>query len=244
MAPEAAGMRLAARAARDPPMPPIAILRTPLAPAPANDTAAPPGPLVACHDCDALQVAPAAPARALCFRCGAHLAVGGPDHLDRALAFTLAAIPLFLTACWFPLVRLEDRGSSATTTVLGAARALAAQNLPVVAALVLATTLVLPALAIALGTYLLLAVRRRRIPAGVTLAFRTLLAIRPWTQIEILLLGLLVAFGKLAAVFQMSIGLGLPCLVLLLLVERAASWSLDPAHFWARVQAIGAKDHR
>jgi paraquat-inducible protein A len=225
-------------------MPPIAILRTPLAPAPANDTAAPPGPLVACHDCDALQAAPPAPARALCFRCGAHLAVAGPDRLDRALAFTLAAIPLFLTACCLPLLCLEDRGSNATTTVLGAARALADQNLPLVAALVVTTTLLLPALAIGLGTHLLLAVRRGRVPAGVTGAFGALLAIRPWTQIEILLLGLLVAFGKLATVFQMSIGLGLPCLVLLLLIERGVSWSLDPAQFWARVEAIRAKGER
>jgi paraquat-inducible protein A len=227
-------------------MQPTATLRTPFAfaPAPANDAGAPASALIACHDCDALQTTPPAPERAVCFRCGAHLAVGGTDRLEQALAFTLAAIPLFITACCLPLMSLEDGGSNSATTVLGAARALVGQNLPLLGLLVLITTLLFPALQIALATHLLVAVRRGRIPAGVTLAWQTLQTIRPWTQIEILLLGLLVAFGKLATVFHARIGLALPGLGLLLLIERAVALSLDPPHFWARVAALRARGGR
>jgi paraquat-inducible protein A len=45
---------------------------------------------------------------------------------------------------------------------------------------------------------------------------------RPWAQLEILLLGLVVAFGKLAGVFPMTPGPGVGCLLGLLLVEGAA----------------------
>jgi paraquat-inducible protein A len=212
-----------------------AALRTPPLAAPGGT-----GALVACSDCDALQVAPAGPERAACFRCGAHLGAGGPDRLEQALPLTLAAIPLFIAANCLPLMSLDERGARSAATVVGAARALWGQHLPLVAVLVVATTVLLPGLQLATGLHLLLGLHRRQVPSRAALVFAVHQAVRPWTQIEILLLGLLVAYGKLTTVFAMGVGLGLPCLILLLLLEKAIAAALDPVHFWASVGALQA----
>jgi paraquat-inducible protein A len=176
---------------------------------------------VACRDCGALQSVPdRAPApRAACFRCGARLVCAGNDRRDQAQAFTLAAIPLFAVANLFPLLQMEGAGEITRVTLVGAARALWDQGLPALAALVLLTTIALPALQLLATTTLLFWPRRRTAPA---LLARVIEVIRPWTHIEILLLGILVAFGKLATLFHVTPGIGLGGLVGFLALERLA----------------------
>lgn len=182
---------------------------------------------LACPDCGAWQALPdrAPRPRAACFRCGALLTRGGPDRRDRAQAFTLAAIPLLVAANGFPLLRLEGAGEVTSVTTLGAARALWDQRLPALAALVLLTTVALPALHLVVSTTLVFWPCRRPAPARLA---RLAEAIRPWTQIEILLLAIVVAFGKLATLFAVTPGIGLPCLIGFLALERLArAWSRD-----------------
>jgi paraquat-inducible protein A len=177
---------------------------------------------LACPDCGVWQSVPdqAPRARTACFRCGARLTHGGRDHHDRPQAFILAAIPLFVAANAFPLLRLEGAGGATSVTMWGAARALWDQRLPALAAVVLLTTMVLPALQLSAATARIFWPRRR--PALPPPLSRLAEAIRPWTQIEILLLGILVAFGKLATLFVVTPGIGLGCLVGFLVLERLA----------------------
>jgi paraquat-inducible protein A len=138
---------------------------------------------------------------------------------NRAQAFTLAAIPLLAVATLFPLLEMEAAGEMTGVSMLGAARALWDQRLPALAALVVLTTVVLPAAQLMGTTTLLFWPRRRPAPVGLS---RTLDLIRPWTQIEILLLGVLVAFGKLTTLFAVRVGIGLPALIGFLVLERLA----------------------
>jgi paraquat-inducible protein A len=189
--------------------------------------------LVACPDCDAVQSV-VGRADAVCVRCGALLARGGARP-DRAAALILAALPLFLVANAAPLMSLEGRGMAFDATVLGAAVALYHQGLVLLAALVLLTTVVLPAFELLSLAYLLLWLQRRRLPPAMALVLSLREAIRPWSQIEILLLGMLVAYGKLASLFQMAPGVGWAALVAFLLLEKAAGASLDRRMLWDRL---------
>jgi paraquat-inducible protein A len=65
-------------------------------------------------------------------------------QLDSALAFYLAACVLFVIANSFPIASIEAAGSRVDTTLIGAARALHAQHMNLVALLVIATTIVIP----------------------------------------------------------------------------------------------------
>lgn len=197
----------------------------------------------ACGDCDAVQTvgdARANEAELTCFRCGAllvlHGELGGDGAVtrrrDRALAFILAAIPLFIAAQLFPLMRMDGHDSRIAVTVLGAVQALHQQRMDALAALVLFTTVLLPALHLACGAYLLLFHARRGIAPRAATVLRLWTVLRPWSQIDVLLFGMLVAFGKLATVFHLVPGAGLPCLVSVLLLDRLANSSFDLRSLW------------
>jgi paraquat-inducible protein A len=199
--------------------------------------------IVACPDCDALQLAAADGDRndggdgALCFRCGAMLVRGGGRGLRLPLAYVAAALPLLAATHVFPAITIDGAGTHVEATVLGAAMALFVTRAPAIGALIFVTTVVLPALHLVGLAYLLLAraaARRRGWPALGTV-FRLVRAIRPWAALEILLLALLVTSAKLSQLVAVAPGAGLWCLMGFLVLERAASTSFDPRRFWQRV---------
>src|SRR4051812_8902784 len=104
--------------------------------------------LIACPQCDLLQrSAPLAkPCVARCRRCRALLYRPVIDDLDRPLAYTLAAAILFIVANFFPIVGLELQGQTTTATLFGMARTLFQENMKLLGALVLFTTIIVPAL--------------------------------------------------------------------------------------------------
>jgi paraquat-inducible protein A len=170
----------------------------------------------------------AAHPRSICFRCGAILVRGGRIDLDGALALTLSAIPLFIGATTLPLMQLAERGNGPAATVFRAIQALHDQGMSILAALVLSTAVVLPAVHLAGTSTLLLGARRGWQERPLLPLVRLLEVIRPWAQLEILLLGSVVAFGKLTGVFRMAPGVGLACMAGFLLLEGAVSLTLDP----------------
>lgn len=194
--------------------------------------------MIACSDCDAVQVLPMPPGReaAVCYRCGALLVGAGGDRLNRALAFTLGAIPLFIVANTFPLLRIETAGNMAEATLIESVWALYQQQAPL-AALVLFTTIILPTLQLASLTYLLLWFKRRHLPPGLAPVFRLFESARPWSQIGILMLGVLVAYGKLITIFQVVPGIGLWAMMGFLVLFTSVSTSFDGRRFWDRVAA-------
>jgi paraquat-inducible protein A len=185
-----------------------------------------------CPDCDALQRRVSG-ARVTCFRCGAVLvAVAGHGRRERATAFTLAAIPLFVAANALPLLRMEGEAGAVRATVLGTVATLGAQRLPALALLVLLTAMIVPAVQLGSAAYLLFGGRRGRPPRGATWMFQLRAATGPWAQLDILLGGLLVVFGKLASVFPIVPDVGLLCMTAGLLLEQASRAALEPRHFW------------
>jgi paraquat-inducible protein A len=132
---------------------------------------------------------------------------------------------MLLVAISAPLLTLEERGHLTEASLPGAVLALEQQGLAPLAALVLLTTSFLPAVELAALIWLSWRLRTRRAPAP--LAARLLEVIRPWSQSEILVLGLLVAFGKLASVFHMLPGLGCAALLGFLILSQLARATVE-----------------
>lgn len=191
---------------------------------------------IACPECDLLQRRPRlAPHQlARCRRC--HTVVYRPsdENLDRPLSFTLAAAILFVLANAFPIVSLDLQGQSATATLFGTARALYDQQMPMLAALVFLTTILVPGLQLAAMTYLLLSLRLGHVPRRLPLALRILQAVRPWGMIEVFILGLLVSLVKLAGMAEVVPGIGLWSFAVLLFAIAAAVATFDARAIWAR----------
>ncbi|MFM0334553.1 PqiA/YebS family transporter subunit [Paraburkholderia strydomiana] len=195
-------------------------------------------PLIACHECDLLQreTTLASGGTAHCRRCGATLYRNPPASVDRALALTLAAMVLFMVANSFPIVGLSVNGTLIETTLFGAARVLYDDGVWPLAGLVFVTTLLMPLLDMAAVTYLLLPLRTGHIPRRPDIVLRVLRRVTPWGMTEVLILGMLVALVKLAAIATVVPGLAIWAFGAVMLLLAAAASTFDPHDIWARIE--------
>ena len=194
-------------------------------------------PLIACSECDLLQheVALQPHRVALCQRCGAQLYRAGGKDIDVTLALTLSSLLFFAVANTNPLVRLEVQGNSTSATLFGAVRALMAQNMISVAALVFITTILVPALELATMLYILIPIKLNHSVPGVPAMFRFVQAIRPWGMVEVFMLGVLVSVVKLATFANVIPGIALWSFGALMLSLSAGAHFFNPRDIWHRI---------
>ncbi|WP_432719672.1 paraquat-inducible protein A [Jeongeupia wiesaeckerbachi] len=196
--------------------------------------------LIACHECDQLQQLRYPPqARVVrCCRCGAEVCRYHPDALNRTLALTLAALMLFIVANAFPIVAIDMQGNLQSTSMLGAIEHLWHTHVPLVAALVALTTLIVPALTFLLLIYLLGMLQLGRRPPGAAVLLRLLRLSQPWGMIEVYLLGILVSIVKLMAYAAVIPGAALWALVLLIPLTAAMLSSIHIDLVWRRLAQL------
>jgi paraquat-inducible protein A len=190
--------------------------------------------LTACHECDLLQREPLLPPGgvACCPRCSAVLFRHTPDSLDRALAYTIGALILFIVANIFPIVGLEVQGTQNATSLFGATNAIWDEGMKGVAALVFLTTILIPALELALMAYVLLPLKLGWMPQGLPSILRVLQSVRPWSMTQVFMLGVLVSLVKLAHLAHVVPGLALWSFGGLILLLTAAVSSFNTHELW------------
>ncbi|WP_028212821.1 paraquat-inducible protein A [Paraburkholderia mimosarum] len=201
------------------------------------------GKLIACHECDLLQREVAVPEGGAlrCRRCRAELYRELPGSLDRALAFSLAAVVLFAVSNLYPIVGLAVNGTVVETTLLGAVSVLYHDGKWPIAGLVFATTFLMPVLQTASMLWLLIPLKFDRAPWGGPAIFRLCHLCQPWGMTEVLILGLLVALVKLSAIAGVVVGPALWSFGALMFVLAAAGSAFDTRNLWSRVAAIQHK---
>ena len=194
--------------------------------------------LLACRECDALQRVPRRQSATFrCPRCGALVLRAVPGRLEHALALCLAGIVCFVLANSFPIVAIEAAGDTAYATLIGAARALYRQNMNLVAFVVVATTVVIPATDLGCTTLLLVFAKLRRSAPALALLFRVREGLRPWNMIEIFVLGALVAIVKLGNLASVVPGVGIWSLAAFIGLSAATTHAFDPVEFWEEIEA-------
>jgi paraquat-inducible protein A len=195
-------------------------------------------PVIVCPSCDlAHRAGTALPSeRTRCARCLASLQRPENGSIDTAIALSIAALVLFLLSNAYPLVAIQSNGSTRATTLIGAALGLYRQDHAGLAALVFVTTVVGPFLQIAALLYLLIPLRRSQQAPGQNTVFRLLTQVRPWTFIEVFMLGALVALVRLAAFARVVPGVALWSCALLMLTLAALTSRTSPGQFWRWVE--------
>jgi len=193
---------------------------------------------VACPACDLLQRIPPLPygGKARCARCGQVLAGRPSDPLDRPLAFALAALVAFVVANTSPLMGLSAVGRQASTTIIGGTWQMWQQGRDVTAVIVGFCVVLAPAAYIVFMLAILLAVRRPPAPHWVAELLRWAEFMRPWSMMEVMLLGILVALIKIAELATVLPGVGMYALGALVLLLPAITVSFDPDEIWRRVE--------
>ena len=173
---------------------------------------------------------------ASCPRCGVVLYRNLGARFDWSLAFLVGAAVLYLIANAFPIVTMEAGGNRTIATLFGTVVALQRDGSSPVAALVLFTAIVFPALIIGLMIYMLLPLQFGRAPAGADAVFRALQASQPWSMIEVFMLGILASIVKLAHLAALVVGPALWAFGALIVLMAAGVACFEPAEYWARVR--------
>ena len=193
-----------------------------------------PSRLRECPDCGRFQVVPAlgAGATARCLRCGAVLRRAHHDPLGRALALHLAALAMLSIAGLMSLMTVSTSGMDLSADLLSGPRGLHQHGLWELALVVLFTTAVAPLLRLASTTYVLVGLRLQRPPRHLRRFFAWLKHLRPWSMVEVYLLGVFVAYVKLVDLVHIEIGPALYALGALMLTIVVADSVLDRQAVW------------
>ena len=193
---------------------------------------------VACPGCDLLQRIPPLPpgGKARCPRCGETLASRPAGSLDRPLALTLAAAILLIVANTQPMMGLSAVGRQASTTILGGAYEMWVQGRELTAMVVAFCVVIAPAGYVACMLTILLAARRPPAPSWVGGLLRWADFMKPWSMLEVMMLGVLVALVKIAELATVTPGVGMYATGLLVLLLPAIAVSFDAGEVWKRVE--------
>jgi paraquat-inducible protein A len=194
--------------------------------------------VIVCPSCDLAHRAAVAPSsETRCARCRAFLQRPENGRIDTAIALAICALVLFLLCNAYPLVGIQSNGASRDTTLAGAALSLYTQGHAMLAWLVFSTTVLGPFLQITGLLYLLIPLRRGRQAAGQSIIFRLLTQVRPWTFVEVFMLGALVALVRLSAFARVIPGVAIWSCGLLMLALAALTSRTTPGQFWRWVEA-------
>ena len=166
--------------------------------------------LVACEHCDSVyqRCALAAGEAARCSRCEAVLQRANPLDVDRWLALTLTTAVVFLIANVCPVVRISLNGMHREATLWEFAWALAQGTVAPIALVAVLVTILVPLAQISLLSWVLIYARVGRRAPGFAWALRMLALLRPWSMVEVGILGILVAIIKLISLVEVTLGAG------------------------------------
>ncbi len=173
--------------------------------------------LIICEHCDSVYQRPALARRqtAHCLRCGALLEKARHLNADQLLALTLAAAILFLFANAFPIMQIGLQGLSNEATLWGTVEALAYGRITPIALVAGLSIIFAPGLQIILLAWVLVYARDGQIAPGFRACMRALEHLRPWSMLEVCLLGILVAIIKLGGMLDVHPGIGLWAMAIL-----------------------------
>lgn len=195
--------------------------------------------LIACHECDTLHRKVALPAGSVarCSRCGGTLYRYSPARLDHYLALVLGSLIVLVIANAFPIISLELQGYRHGSTLFGTVQALHAEDMDMVALLVLMTAIVFPLLQLLLLLVVLLTLRRGIAGPELHHWLRGLLHVRPWVMLDVFLMAVLVSLTKLAHTATIIPGVSLWAFSVLAFLMAAVA-AIDPRDLWDRASVL------
>lgn len=200
--------------------------------------------IVVCKECDLILRSSLRPAGKIssCPRCRATIRKHNPYALEKSLALLIAACIAFIIANSTPLLSIEAQGQTHASSLLEATHSLWKDDMKSVATLVFSTTFLAPALEIFSLTFILssafLGLRASLLPRMLRLVMYT----KPWSMVEIFMLGVLVSIVKLSHLAHISPGPALWSYGLLLVFFASAMTILDTQALWARLSDIDTSE--
>jgi paraquat-inducible protein A len=176
--------------------------------------------LIICEHCDCVyeKAVLGKHQKTSCVRCGGVLQRFNGLSVEQRLALTFTAAMLWLFANFYPVMSISMKGLKNSATLWDSVLALSQGPITFIAMVAAIAIIIAPAFQLVLLIWVLgFALGGQRAP-GFKLCMRWLETLRPWSMLEVCLLGAMVAVFKLAGLLDVLPGIGLFALAVLSLM--------------------------
>ena len=204
---------------------------------------------VECKVCGLRQRLPRLPEgrAAACARCNSELARRDSHGRRKALAFSLAALILYLPANLYPVLSMTYLGRYSENTLWSGVVEMAHSGMWGVAVLVFAASIAVPLLKLLVMFYLLWFSRERdrqpsrghRVERLNTRLLQLVERIGPWSMLDVFLVAILVALVQMGDMAHVSPEPGLVAFAAVVVLTMLASASFDASALWQHCDATG-----
>lgn len=196
--------------------------------------------LMACHECDLLHRVHELHygERARCSRCGAALYAKKLDSFEHTIVLALTSLILFTLANVFPFMTFELNGRVQQSLLSTGVKEFFERDMWMLGLLVLAASILFPALKILGMLYVLVPLECNRRPWNAALVFRMVEQCQTWAMMDVYLLGVIVAVVKLSDLATLVPGVAIYSFVGLIVALAAADSALDPHAVWEKMENI------
>ncbi len=201
-----------------------------------------PGPVLReCHDCGLFQtLEPLGEGDAAdCRRCRATLRHGRENSLNRTLVCVIGALVLYIMAVQLPFFDLRAVGRVYESSLFTGPRNMGADGQWEISAVVLVTLIAMPLVQILMLLTVLIGLRLENPPKFLPRVFGWVTITRPWSMVEVFLLGSFVAYTRLQAIAEVQVGGALIALGGVMLCMIAADADLDAEAVWELMERRG-----
>ena len=191
-----------------------------------------------CHECGLAYRQQPIPrgARARCKRCDAVLYRNRRLSFDKSLAYTVAALILFVVANSFPFIGFGLPGDIRHTTLITGSMLLFQQGEILLSFIVIFTTVIAPALEIMVMLYLLIPINLGRKPREISNAMKLVAQTGNWAMLDVFMLGIMVSIVKLADMATIVPGPALAAFIALIFALAGAQAAFDSERVWSMVR--------
>ena len=199
-----------------------------------------------CHDCGQMQILPALPAgaRVVCLRCDAVLRHTRRDPLLLPLALNSSALILFVLGASLTLMSVTNAGQQQAAELTSGPVALEQYGLWEVSVVLIVTTLAAPLARVVGMLTVLLGLRQQRPPRALRAIYAWVERIRPWSMVEVYLLGLFVAYVRLTGMTTAELGPAAYALGGLMVIMVLADYTLDHQAVWEAMEPPNRRRRR
>ena len=192
-----------------------------------------------CPDCGLAQRIPDShPGQTIrCVRCQAWLRGHRGDPIMLAFSCSVTALILYMIVLGMPFMTLDLFGRLHTVTILTGPAALLGDDsgLPGVGLLVMLATVLMPGLVIGLNLMVLVGATRPKTPRGLARLMRWQGRLRPWSMIEVYMLGVFVAYTKLVDLAYVELDAAIFALAGIMVLMIAADGAFDRSAVWEKI---------
>lgn len=191
--------------------------------------------LIGCDACGLVLRAPSAPQHAsACPRCGSALHRRRPNAVNRAWAYLIAAVILYIPANVLPVLRSTKLFDTSIDTIISGVVSLWDDGSWDLAVIVFTASVVVPVLKIGALALLLLSVQNgwQTAPRERARLYRILEFIGHWSMLDVFAIALLVTLVHFGAFAYVEPGPGIVAFGAVVVLTMLATMSFDPRLIW------------